>query len=119
MSYDQHTPGEDIIDLRDVADERDRILDLPETERTEDDIEYLAAVADLATQTDIGDDNDPVLIHDRYFKDYAMELADDIGAIDANAGWPIRCIDWDQAARELQMDYSSVTFGGHDYWTLN
>ena len=56
------------------------------------------------------------LIRDSYFKDYAMELADDIGAIDNNASWPLTCIDWDQAARELQMDYSAVDFDGVTYW---
>ncbi len=56
------------------------------------------------------------LIRDSYFKEYAQQLADDIGAIDASAGWPMSCIDWDQAARELQQDYSSVEFGDVTYW---
>ena len=57
------------------------------------------------------------LIRDSYFKDYAQELADDIGAINSGASWPNNCIDWDRAARELQMDYSSVEFEGVTYWT--
>jgi predicted lipid-binding transport protein (Tim44 family) len=56
------------------------------------------------------------LIRDSYFKDYAQELADDIGAIDRNAKWPLDCIDWEKAARELQMDYTSVEFSGVTYW---
>lgn len=56
------------------------------------------------------------LIRDSYFREYAMELADDIGAIPANASWPLTCIDWGQAARELQMDYTAVDFGGVRYW---
>lgn len=56
------------------------------------------------------------LIRDSYFKDFAMELAEDIGAIDKDGKWPNTCIDWDQAARELRMDYTSVTFDGVDYW---
>lgn len=56
------------------------------------------------------------LIRDSYFKEYAMELAEDIGAIDSNATWPNTCIDWDQAARELRMDYTSVEFGNVTYW---
>ena len=56
------------------------------------------------------------LIRDSYFKEYAMELADDIGAVKSDAGWPNNCIDWDQAARELQMDYTSVDFDGVTYW---
>jgi hypothetical protein len=57
-----------------------------------------------------------VLIRDSYFEDYAQELADDIGAIDRNAVWPVNCIDWKQAAEQLQQDYSSVDFDGQDYW---
>jgi hypothetical protein len=56
------------------------------------------------------------LIRDSYFEDYAMQLADDIGAIDRNAEWPVNCIDWKQAAEQLQQDYSSVNFEGEDYW---
>lgn len=56
------------------------------------------------------------LINDRYFETYAEELADDIGAIDRNAGWPLNCLDWQKAARELQRDYSCVTLDGNDFW---
>lgn len=56
------------------------------------------------------------LIRDSYFKDYAQELAEDIGAIPADAKWPNNCIDWDQAARELQYDYSAVYIGDIAYW---
>lgn len=56
------------------------------------------------------------LIRDSYFEDYARELADDIGAIDKNASWPVNCIDWEQAANELKHDYTSVDFDGVDYW---
>lgn len=57
------------------------------------------------------------LIRDSYFKTYAMEFADDIGALEGIGDkWPCTCIDWDQAARELQMDYTSVEFDGVTYW---
>ena len=56
------------------------------------------------------------LIRDSYFEDYAKELAEDTGAIDKNLSWPNNCIDWKQAARELQMDYTSVEFDGVTYW---
>ena len=35
-------------------------------------------------------------------------MAEDLGAIDPNAGWPLYCIDWDQAARDLRMDYTEI-----------
>lgn len=57
------------------------------------------------------------LIRDSYFEDYAQELADDIGAIPKNVAWPCTCIDWEKAARELRMDYTTVDFDGVDYYT--
>ncbi len=56
------------------------------------------------------------LIRDSYFRDYAEQLADDIGAIDRNANWPVNCIDWDEAAGQLKVDYFQVDFGGVTYW---
>lgn len=61
--------------------------------------------------------NDGVtLIRDSYFEDYAREFAEEIGAIPDDAKWPCDCIDWEQAASELQMDYTSVDFNGVTYW---
>ena len=56
------------------------------------------------------------LIRDTYFEDYAQELAEDIGAINNDMTWPNTCIDWERAARELQMDYMCIDFDGVDYW---
>lgn len=55
-------------------------------------------------------------IRDSYWKDYAQELADDIGAIPSEYSWPQSYIDWDAAARDLQMDYSSVELEGITFW---
>lgn len=57
------------------------------------------------------------LIRDSYFRTYAEELADDIGAMPRDAAWPLTCIDWEQAARELRYDYSGVDIDGVTYWT--
>lgn len=56
------------------------------------------------------------LIRDSYFETYAQELADDIGAIKADAGWPNNFIDWEAAADALKQDYTSVDFDGVEYW---
>ena len=56
------------------------------------------------------------LIRDSYFKDYTQELAEEIDAIPNNAQWPCTCIDWEQAAQELRMDYSSTEYDGVTYW---
>lgn len=57
-----------------------------------------------------------VFVRDSYFETYARELADDLGLIRDDAVWPATCIDWEQAARELRMDYSSAEFDGVTYW---
>ena len=56
------------------------------------------------------------LIRESYFEDYARELADDIGAVSGNESWPLTCIDWERAARELRMDYTSADFDGITYY---
>ncbi len=50
------------------------------------------------------------------FEEYAEQLAEDIGAIDRNQHWPHDCIDWEQAAKDLAMDYSVCTYEGTDYY---
>lgn len=55
-------------------------------------------------------------IADSYFEDYARQLAEDIGAIESDAGWPACCIDWERAAQELQVDYTSTHLFGTTYW---
>jgi hypothetical protein len=77
-----------------------------------DDKEILEAIEGLEDLAHEGE----ILIRDTYFKDYAQELADDIGALDKADQWPLTCIDWEQAARELQYDYTVVTVAGIDYW---
>lgn len=116
---------EDIMDLRTLAD-RWRELLAQDAEDYEDDRDAdLAAYADLAAELGCdadpealayqGDMYDPTLIADEYFVKYAEELADDIGAVNSEASWPNNHIDWEAAAEELRVDYSSVTFDGHDY----
>ena len=76
-------------------------------------LEKLAAEAsDYAPDWEYGE----TLIRDSYFETYAEELADDIGAINNDHGWPHNCIDWQRAARELQIDYTEVDFDGVSYW---
>ncbi len=120
----------DLIDSRDVIariEELESELDALEAEEVVHSIlewknengEELAALKALAEEAS-GYAADwqygETLIRDSYFRDYAMQLADDIGAIPSDLAWPCTCIDWDQAARELQMDYSAVEFNGITYW---
>lgn len=56
------------------------------------------------------------LVNDDYFVKYAEQLADDIGAIDSDARWPLSHIDWEAAANDLKMDYTSIDFDGETFW---
>lgn len=44
-------------------------------------------------------------------KDFACDMAEQLGLIDSETAWPHSCIDWNHAARELMYDYSEE--GGH------
>ena len=56
------------------------------------------------------------LVADSYFQEYAQNLAEECGMVDTSASWPMNCIYWEQAARELQMDYGSIEIRGFTYW---
>lgn len=56
------------------------------------------------------------LIKDDYFPEYAKQVAEDIGAIKDDVVWPNICIDWEQAAYELQQDYTSCEIDGTTYY---
>ena len=120
-----------ISNLDDLIDSRDVIARIEELESSiesasedngtpdEDEVTELAALKALEAEAS-GYAADwtygETLIRDSYFEDYARDLAEDIGAIDKDAKWPNTCIDWEQAARELQQDYTSVEFDGVTYW---
>lgn len=55
-------------------------------------------------------------IRESYFTDYAQELAEDIGDLSRDVKWPYTCIDWEKAANELKMDYSTAEFDGITYY---
>lgn len=131
------TSSDDIIDVRDIItrveeleDEIESIDDMPEGDLLKDTEEGAELREELATLTALldelagtggdeqykGDWYPVTLVRDSYFDDYARQLAEDIGAINADATWPNNCIDWTQAANELQTDYSSVEFDGVTFW---
>lgn len=124
-----------IIDTRTLADElRDLIIELGESEDEDEketlceDIKvYVDIAADLgysfdesaadeaADALDAFGNRNGALIAEDYFVDYAEQYAEDIGAIDRNAGWPSMFIDWEAAAESLQQDYTSVEIDGQTY----
>ena len=108
---------EDYIDSRDIV-ERINYLEIgePDVDETEELESLRSLVEELKNCAGDSPEDGITLVRDSYFEDHAQELAEDIGAIDRNATWPLYCIDWTQAARDLQMDYSSVEFDGVTYW---
>lgn len=126
-TFDISNPG-DVFDIRDVID---RFLDIEEpptrmgeiddADDDKDEREQLRAFLDEVRGNGgdhqwRGDWYPTGFIADSYFENYAREFADDIGAIKDDNSWPYTCIDWEQAAKELRMDYSSVDVGDSTYW---
>jgi hypothetical protein len=124
----------DISNSADILDSRDVIKRIAELESDRDSFEpedgetwpeafpeeaaELEALEALAKEGEGSADwnHGETLSRDSYFEDYARELADDIGAIKSDAGWPNSFIDWKAAAEALQVDYFNVDFDGVTYW---
>ena len=117
------TNTDDVIDSRDVIERIEEleaeIEDRENCDQMSNEVEELATLKKLANgdaSTSPDWPHGETLIRDTYFQDYAQELAEDCGMVTEGDAWPNNCIDWEQAARELQMDYMSVEFDGVDYW---
>lgn len=73
----------------------------------------LTAVIDQIDHAEQGQ----ILIRETHFTAYAQDYAEEIGDIDPNSDrWPYTCIDWEQAARELRQDFTSVDWDGVTYY---
>lgn len=81
-----------------------------------DNAEELAALEAFIQDGSAEWDHGVTLVRETYFEDYAQELADDLGAIPKDARWPLTCIDWEHAARELRYDYTGADFDGVTYY---
>lgn len=84
-------------------------------EAKEDEFNQLKSLADEASGSPDWKHGE-TLISEDYFTEYAQELAEDIGAIKSDMGWPCNCIDWDEAADQLKQDYMAVEFGSVTYY---
>lgn len=117
----------DIIDVRDIIErfeELEKDLEAENlgevvAENNQELAELTAILEDLkgygGDEQWRGDWYPVILIARSHFKTYAQELAEDMGAIDRTAKWPMTCIDWEAAADELEMDYTSTTINGTKY----
>jgi len=116
------TNTDNIIDSRDIIERIEELeTELEGGPLEDDDTPELDALKALASE---GSDHSPdwphgtTLIRDAYFQEYAQDLAEDCGMIPHGISWPITCIDWEQAARELQYDYTPIDFDGVTYWVV-
>lgn len=110
--------NEDRIDTRDLQARYDELTAL--SERDEDETEELAI---LQLFMDELDDsvfrNEETLIAESDFQQYAEDLFNDTFCGDRKQldNWPFTCIDWEEAANQLEHDYTSITIkhDGNDY----
>ena len=110
----QHLDSRDLIAWAEYHRDTDSITKATSL-LDKDEQETLAAIDSLADEGWADWEYGALFIRDNYFEEYAQMFAEDIGAVWDNP-WPLSCIDWKQAARELQMDYSSTQYLGKTYW---
>lgn len=89
---------------------RGLMRDLTELEDLADGLKYAKQEAEENTEWEYGE----TLIRDSYWIEYTQDLASECYTLPDT--WPFRCIDWKQAARELQYDYTYVEIDGEIYW---
>lgn len=103
------------IDSREILERIDELED-DEGILDEEDKDELTELRDVVEQLGSEAEYGMTLIREDYFEEYAEEYAVDIGAIPNDFQWPLYCIDWGQAARELKHDYTAVEFEGETYY---
>ncbi len=110
---------DELIDTRDI-DERIEFLESEEQDDLTEDEQHELRSLSMFRDEHMGDFPEwsfgTTLIRDSFFTQYAEEFAEDIGAVSRDSDWPNCHIDWDAAARSLQMDYTQVIFDGSIYW---
>lgn len=102
-------PEHDSDSLRELEDERDG-LDSDEIEEYNELVEFRREVDSSEWSYGI------YFVNEDHFEDFARQEAEDLGRTDEH--WPYDCIDWEQAADELKMGYSSVEFDGQTYYYM-
>lgn len=70
---------------------------------------WLQGEANSGAVSDFGDVFQGIYDSER---DFAQQVADDIGALEDDVAWPHDCIDWERATRELMYDYGSEPVSG-------
>lgn len=117
--YREAIPDEDIDDAQEYMEKKGEELSAAHKKLEDWKEEYQEELDELnRLENEIRDGwmHGETLIPEEEFKNYAMDLADDLhGSAVRDAAWPFDCIDWDQAADELRTYYSSVEYQGDTF----
>ena len=111
-----------MLDLEDIMDSRDileRLAELEESDSlTDEEGDELAALRNVDRQGQEIEDWEygVTLVADHAFTEYAADLAIDLGLVPDSLTWPLTCVDWEQAASELKMDYTAIVIEEVTYW---
>jgi hypothetical protein len=116
QAYEWDQLGDQLMDSRSLIAVAEEIEAMDEEERDDDEREILKAIRELQDEASSEWTYGETLIREDYFEEYAEQLAEDIGAIDREAGWPLGYIDWKAAAEALKIDYSVVEYRGTTYY---
>ncbi len=119
-------PTDDLIDTRDLIELLDELESLVangewivDGEKLTEEKERYDALKDFTDELESYCSDyhyGETLIADSYFVEYAEQLAEDIGAIDRDAQWPLSYIDWNAAADALKQDYTTSEWDGHTFY---
>lgn len=110
---------DDVFDSRDVIERLEELESQRFSQLSEDEKGELTELSRFRSECENYVADWPygeTFVSDDYFEEYARELAEDIGAIDPDANWPLNRIDWEAAADDLRIDYTSFELFGTTYW---
>ena len=109
------TEANDDLDAEDAVDEQVEISE--RIEQLEQELVELEADAETIFELERSCEDyahGETLINEEYFTEYAKNMAEDCGSENLD-NWPYNCIDWDQAAQNLQMDYTTIEWEGESF----
>ncbi len=102
-----------ISEAGEAVDDAQKELDRANEEFGADEQKELASLEDV--ENEVGDLRHAHLIHEDDFEDYAQDFAEEYCDMKSAAQWPFTCIDWEKAARDLRMDFSTIDHDGETY----
>ena len=103
--------------LEDLEDELEWFLE-EDGENTEEDFDYIDKIKELREAKEemgITWDNGVYLVEENDFKEFAEEFAEGLYGFNSS-DWPFCCINWDEAAGELESDYSVIEIDDATYY---